>query len=111
MSEILQFSLCLFAFNCFALAKFNHYRDVFKVRPTQTQSNQFVVVAWISILLSLVLSVVEYKGYGALLFCGYMALSVLILMIFYSFKTSWVKAMSVINISVILFSGLFFAIY
>ncbi|MFY8325149.1 DUF3325 domain-containing protein [Pseudoalteromonas sp. ZZD1] len=111
MSELLQFSLCLLAFNCFALAKFNHYRDVFKVRPTQKQSNQFVIAAWISILLSLVLSVVEHKGYGGLLFCGYMALSILLLMTFYSFKASWVKPMSVINITTIFLSGLYISVF
>ncbi|MGB6138871.1 MAG: DUF3325 domain-containing protein [Pseudoalteromonas rhizosphaerae] len=110
MHELLQLSLCLLAFNCFALAKFNHYRDVFKTRPSDKLSKQFLIVAWISILLSLVLSVVQHNGYGALLFCGYMALSVLILMIFYSFKASWVKIMSALNITVVMLSGLFLTV-
>ncbi|KPH65514.1 hypothetical protein AMS58_05520 [Pseudoalteromonas porphyrae] len=111
MNELLQFSLCLLAFNCFALAKFNHYRDVFKNRPTQKQSQRFIIAAWISILLSLVLSVAQNNGYGALLFCGYMALSLLILMIFYSFKASWVKIMSAVNITVLMLSGLFLSVF
>lgn len=111
MSELLQFSLCLMAFNCFALAKFNHYRDVFKVRPTVKQSNRFIVLAWITILLSLVLSIVQHQGYGGLLFCGYMALSVLLLMIFYSFKTTWVKLLSALNVTTIVLSGLYISVF
>ncbi|MBE0379941.1 MULTISPECIES: DUF3325 domain-containing protein [Pseudoalteromonas] len=111
MHELLQFSLCLLAFNCFALAKFNHYREVFKTRPNEKQSKQFLLAAWISILLSLVLSVVQHNGYGALLFCGYIAVSLLVLMIFYSFKASWVKIMSVLNITVIMLSGLFLSVF
>ena len=110
MSELLQFNLCLLAFNCFALAKFNHYRDVFKTRPSQKQSQQFIIVAWISILLSLLLCVVERQGYGGLLFCGYMALSVLLLMIFYSFKASWVKYMSAVNITLLILCGSYMAV-
>ena len=111
MHELLQFSLCLLAFNCFALAKFNHYREVFKARPSEKQSKQFLLAAWISILLSLVLSVVQHHGYGALLFCGYIAVSLLILMIFYSFKASWVKIVSAINITVVMLSGLFLSVF
>ncbi|MDP2635648.1 MAG: DUF3325 domain-containing protein [Pseudoalteromonas sp.] len=111
MTELLQFSLCLLAFNCFALAKFNHYRDVFKARPSQKQSQQFLIAAWISILLSLLLCVIKHQGYGGLLFCGYMALSVLLLMIFYSFKPSWVKHMSVLNVVLLLLSGSYFVVY
>ncbi|WP_404343344.1 DUF3325 domain-containing protein [Pseudoalteromonas mariniglutinosa] len=105
MMELLQFSLCLCAFNCFALAKFNHYRDVFQSRPSEKQSKLFLVVAWITILLSLVLCVLDQAGYGALLFSGYMALSVLILIILYSFTVTWVKQVNVINLSVVLLSS------
>ncbi|WP_394189321.1 DUF3325 domain-containing protein [Pseudoalteromonas atlantica] len=111
MIELLQFSLCLLAFNCFALAKFNHYRDVFKTRPSQQQSQWFLISAWISILLSLLLCIVEHQGYGGLLFCGYMALSVLLLMIFYSFKATWVKYMSAVNVVLLVISGSYIAIY
>ena len=81
MMELLQFSLCFMAFNCFALAKFNHFREVFKKKLTDKQRHSFLATGWITILLSLVLSVLSEGGYGALLFCGYMALSVLMLMI------------------------------
>jgi len=105
MMELLQFSLCFFGFNCFALAKFNHFRDVFKKKLTEKQRNSFLLSGWISILLSLVLCVLSDAGYGALLFCGYMALSVLMLMILYSFTVSWVKHVSVLTMSVLLLSG------
>ena len=47
MMELLQFSLCLLAFNAFALAKFNHFKDVFKKRPTNLQRKYLRVTAWI----------------------------------------------------------------
>ena len=52
MIALLPFSLCLLAFNCFALAKFNHFKDVFNKCPTQQQRLVLLSVAWISILLS-----------------------------------------------------------
>ena len=110
MHELLQLSLCLLAFNCFALAKFNHYRDVFKTRPSDKLSKQFLIAAWISILLSLVLCIVTQGGYGALLFCGFMSLSVLIIMVFYNFLVSYVKWFSILNSVLIVLSGLFLAL-
>ncbi len=104
MMELLQFSLCFMAFNCFALAKFNHFREVFKKKLTDKQRHSFLTIGWITILLSLVLSVLSEGGYGALLFCGYMALSVLMLMILYSFTVSWVKRISILNLSILLLS-------
>ena len=110
MHELLQLSLCLLAFNCFALAKFNHYRGVFKTRPSDKLSKQFLIAAWISILLSLVLCIVTQGGYGALLFCGFMSLSVLIIMVFYNFLVSYVKWFSILNSVLIVLSGLFLAL-
>ncbi|WP_041454877.1 DUF3325 domain-containing protein [Pseudoalteromonas translucida] len=100
MMELLQFNLCLLAFNAFALAKFNHFKDVFKKRPTNLQRKYLLVTAWISILLSLLLCVNDQGGYGALLFCGYMSLSTLIIMVFYNFITQLVKVFSVLNLVV-----------
>jgi hypothetical protein len=107
MINLFLFSLCLLAFNSFALAKFNHFKDVFKKRPTKLQSKKLLLIAWISILLSLVLCVVTKGGYGALLFCGFMSLSVLIIMIFYNFLIGYVKILSIINIAIIALTGLF----
>ncbi|MBH0059371.1 DUF3325 domain-containing protein [Pseudoalteromonas sp. SWXJZ94C] len=107
MIDLLGFSLCLFSFNCFALAKFNHFKGVFKKRPTEPQCKKLLLAAWISILLSLVLFVATQGGYGALLFCGFMSLSVLIIMIFYNFLISYVKILSIINIAIIALTGLF----
>jgi hypothetical protein len=110
MTDFLQFSLCLFAFNCFALAKFNHFKDVFKKRPTELQSKRLLLVAWISILLSLVLCVVIQSGYGGLLFCGFMSLSILITMVFYNFCIRFVKWFSILNGVLIVLTGLFLAL-
>ena len=53
MIDLLSFSLCLFAFNGFALAKPVHFKTVFTTRPSKLQSNLLLIVAWISILLSI----------------------------------------------------------
>ncbi|MGO2075410.1 DUF3325 family protein [Pseudoalteromonas sp. AOP31-A2-14] len=111
MNELLHFSLCLLAFNGFSLAKFSHFRDVFNQKPAQWQSNWLVGFSWISILLSLCLSIVKFGAYGSLLFCGYMALSLLIIMAFYSFKRNLVKLMSICNLILILLVGLFLTVY
>ena len=84
MMALLPFSLCLVAFNCFALAKFNHFKDVFNKRPTDQQRLILLSVAWISILLSLLLCVNQLQGYGGLQFCGYMTLSALICLLYTS---------------------------
>jgi len=110
MINLFLFSLCLLAFNSFALAKFNHFKDVFKKRPTESQSKSLLFIAWISILLSLVLFVATQSGYGALLFCGFMSLSVLIILVFYNFLIGYVKWLSVLNALLIVLSGLFLAL-
>jgi len=110
MIDLLGFSLCLLSFNCFALTKYNHFKDVFKKRPTEPQRKKLLLAAWISILLSLVLCIVTQGGYGALLFCGFMSLSVLIIMIFYNFLVDYVKWFSVLNSVLVVLSGLFLAL-
>jgi hypothetical protein len=110
MIDLLGFSLCLFSFNCFALAKFNHFKDVFKKRPTKSQRKKLLLAAWISILLSLVLCVATQGGYGALLFCGFMSLSILIVIVFYNFLVDYVKWFSVLNSIVVILIGLFLAL-
>jgi len=110
MIDLLSFSLCLFAFNSFALAKSAHFKTAFKIRPSQQQSNVLLIVAWISILLSLLLCVITQQGYGALLFCGFMSLSVLIIMFFYNFIENLIKPFSVLNMLLIGSSGVFLLI-
>lgn len=107
---ILSFSVCLFAFNCFALSKFNHFKDVFNKRPTQQQSKKLLFIAWISILLSLALSILEFKGYGALQFTGFTALSALIIMVFYNFMVRYVVFFTLLNLAIIMLSMYFFAL-
>lgn len=110
MIALLPFSLCLLAFNCFALAKFNHFKDVFNKRPTQQQRLVLLSVAWISILLSLLLCVNELQGYGSLQFCGYMTLSALIVMIFYSFLVRLTKLFNLLILVILAMSTLFFGL-
>ena len=110
MMELLQFSLCLCAFNGFALAKFNHFKDIFGKRPTAAQRKMLLCIAWISILLSLLLCVSELHGYGALQFCGFMSLSALIIMIFYSFLVNLTKLFNLLVLLILATSTLFFGL-
>ena len=110
MMALLPFSLCLVAFNCFALAKFNHFKDAFNKRPTDQQRLILLSVAWISILLSLLLCVSELHGYGALQFCGFMSLSALIIMIFYSFLVNLTKLFNLLVLLILATSTLFFGL-
>ena len=110
MITLLPFSLCLIAFNCFALAKYNHFKDVFNKRPTQQQRLILLSVAWISILLSLLLCVNRLQGYGGLQFCGYMTLSALIVMIFYSFLVRLTKLFNLLILVILAMSTLFFGL-
>lgn len=105
MIELLPFSLCLFAFNCFALAKINHFKDVFKRRPSKLQQQAFLFAAWISILLSFMFCVITQQGYGVLLFCGFMSLSVLIIMTLHNFLIHLVSLFSVFNLALIIISA------
>lgn len=110
MLALLQFSLSLLAFNAFALAKFNHFKEVFNKRPSNLQSNWLLLVAWISILLSGLLCVYYLGAYGVLQFCGFMSLSVLITMIFYNFAARFVKCFSVITMMIVGITTLFWAL-
>ena len=110
MITLLPFSLCLIAFNCFALAKYNHFKDVFNKRPTQPQRLILLSVAWISILLSLLLCVNQLQGYGGLEFCVYMTLSALIVMIFYSFLVRLTKLFNLLILVILAMSTLFFGL-
>ncbi|ALS34581.1 hypothetical protein PTRA_b0039 [Pseudoalteromonas translucida KMM 520] len=49
----------------------------------------------------------DQGGYGALLFCGYMSLSALIIMVFYNFITQFVKVFSVLNLVITALTTLF----
>ncbi|WP_213609985.1 DUF3325 domain-containing protein [Pseudoalteromonas sp.] len=110
MIALLPFSLCLIAFNCFALAKFNHFKDVFNKRPTKQQRLILLSIAWISILLSLLLCVNKLQGYGGLEFCGLMTLSALIVMVFYSFLVKFTKLFNLLVVLILALSTLFFAL-
>ena len=107
MIELLCFILCIIAFSCFAHAKATHYRDIYGVRPNARLVSKILICAWISILLSLLLSIIDQAGYGALLFCGYMSLSVLILVVLFSFIEDWVKFVGALNSLVLLTSCVF----
>jgi hypothetical protein len=107
MIDFFSFSLCLLAFNAFALAKSNHFKDLFNKRPNLTQRKRCLFVAWISILLSLTVCAATQGAYGVLLFFGITNLSALIIMIFYSFFVHYIKFMIFLNLIALPLSGLF----
>ncbi|KNC66294.1 hypothetical protein AC626_17865 [Pseudoalteromonas rubra] len=85
--------LCLSSFTAFALAKTPHYKAVFGTRPDQIQSKRYLLAAWIMLLLTLAVDISQAVGYGSLMFCGQMALAVLLLAVVLSFRPSWVRSL------------------
>ncbi|RZF83246.1 DUF3325 domain-containing protein [Pseudoalteromonas sp. CO325X] len=94
MIELLCFILCIIAFSCFAHAKATHYRDIYGVRPNARLVSKILICAWISILLSITIAIAALGSYGVLLFCGFMAVSVLAITLCLSFRPKWLKALT-----------------
>ncbi|ESP92461.1 DUF3325 domain-containing protein [Pseudoalteromonas luteoviolacea] len=85
--------LCFGAFYAFAMAKTPHYKSVFGSRPSQKQTQQFKLAAWIIILLSFLVNLTQAIGYGSLMFCGQMALSVLLIALCVTYKPHWLRSL------------------
>ncbi|ALU45717.1 DUF3325 domain-containing protein [Pseudoalteromonas rubra] len=93
MMYLIATLLCLSSFTAFALAKTPHYKAVFGTRPDQIQSKRYLLAAWIMLLLTLAVDISQAVGYGSLMFCGQMALAVLLLAIVLSFRPNWVRSL------------------
>ncbi|MDK1310116.1 DUF3325 domain-containing protein [Pseudoalteromonas ardens] len=93
MMYLIATLLCLSSFTAFALAKTPHYKAVFGTRPDQIQSKRYLLAAWIMLLLTLAVDISQAVGYGSLMFCGQMALAVLLLAVVLSFRPSWVRSL------------------
>ncbi|KZN34043.1 hypothetical protein N480_22900 [Pseudoalteromonas luteoviolacea S2607] len=85
--------LCLGAFYAFAMAKTAHYKSVFGTRPSQEQTKRFNLSGWIIILLSFIVNLSQAIGYGSLMFCGQMALSVLLIAVCLTYKPNWMRSL------------------
>ncbi|MBQ4813271.1 DUF3325 domain-containing protein [Pseudoalteromonas luteoviolacea] len=85
--------LCLGAFYAFAMAKTAHYKSVFGTRPNQVQTQRFNRSGWIIILLSFIVNLSQGVGYGSLMFCGQMALSVLLLAVCLTYQPNWMRSL------------------
>ena len=85
------FTLTLLSFIGFALAKNSHYRDVFSSRPSQQISILLTTASWIILLLTLGLCIYFSRGYGVLLWFGFMALAVLIVSYVLTVKPLYIK--------------------
>ncbi|KZN63490.1 hypothetical protein N473_16845 [Pseudoalteromonas luteoviolacea CPMOR-1] len=85
--------LCFSAFYAFAMAKTSHYKSVFGSRPDQTLTQRFNYSAWIIILLSLSINLSQAIGYGSLMFCGQMALSVIIISLCMTYRAHWLRSL------------------
>ncbi|MDK1288113.1 DUF3325 domain-containing protein [Pseudoalteromonas umbrosa] len=85
--------LCFSAFYGFAMAKTAHYKSVFGVRPNQSITQRFSYGAWIIILLSFIVNLSQSIGYGSLMFCGQMALSVLVISLCMTYKAKWLRSL------------------
>ncbi|MCO7187541.1 MULTISPECIES: DUF3325 domain-containing protein [unclassified Pseudoalteromonas] len=93
MMYLIATLLCFTSFMAFALAKTPHYKAVFGTRPEHALSQRYLVAAWIMLLLTLVIDVSQAVGYGSLMFCGQMALSVLLLATLLSFRPNWMRSL------------------
>ncbi|MEC4087934.1 DUF3325 domain-containing protein [Pseudoalteromonas rubra] len=93
MMYLIATLLCLSSFTAFALAKTPHYKAVFGARPDQIQSKRYLLSAWIMLLLTLVIDINQAVGYGSLMFCGQMALAVLLMAVMLSFRPGWVRSL------------------
>ena len=86
MIQLLAFLLCFMSFTGFALAKTSHYKAVFAVRVDTKLSQLILVFSWITLIASALASMWYQFGYGSLLFCGYMAISVLSIALILSYQ-------------------------
>ncbi|KAF7781005.1 hypothetical protein PRUB_b0079 [Pseudoalteromonas rubra] len=93
MMYLIATLLCLSSFTAFALAKTPHYKAVFGTRPDQLKSKRYLLAAWIMLLLTLIVDISQAIGYGSLMFCGQMALAVLLLAVMLSFRPGWVRSL------------------
>ncbi|MCG7535533.1 DUF3325 domain-containing protein [Pseudoalteromonas sp. OOF1S-7] len=93
MMYLIATLLCLGSFTAFALAKTPHYKAVYGTRPDQTLSQRYLITAWIMLLLTLGLNISQAVGYGSLMFCGQMALAVLLLGVILAFRPHWVRSL------------------
>ena len=110
MINLLSFSLCLLAFNGFAMAKNGHFKAIFNKRLDDVKRKQFLVLAWISILLSFSVCIFTQSGYGALQFFGFAGLSVLLVMTFNNFFVKLAKPFLIINFILLVISALYLAL-
>ncbi|KZN35761.1 DUF3325 domain-containing protein [Pseudoalteromonas luteoviolacea] len=84
--------LCLSAFYAFAMAKTSHYKSVFGTRPSQKKSLYINNLGWIIILLSFVVNLSQAIGYGSLMFCGQMALSVTLIALCLTYQPTLLRS-------------------
>ena len=112
VSQYQSFTYFISCTTPYHINKFDRFPNALNVlgEDHKLQSNLLLIVAWISILLSLLLCVVTQQGYGALLFCGFMGVSVLIITIFYNFIDKLIKPFSFLNMLLIGLSGLLLAV-
>ncbi|WP_442961702.1 DUF3325 domain-containing protein [Pseudoalteromonas sp. SMS1] len=85
--------LCISAFYAFAMAKTAHYKSVFGTRPSQRRSQHINNFGWIIILLSFGVNLSQAIGYGSLMFCGQLALSVVLIAMCLTYQPSWMRSL------------------
>ncbi|RJE77026.1 hypothetical protein BGP78_01925 [Pseudoalteromonas sp. MSK9-3] len=93
MTQLLAFLLCFTGFTGFALAKSSHYRAVFAVRIDTKSSRHILIMSWVCLLASAVVSMWHQFGYGSVLFCGYMAVSVMCLALVLSYQPAKLRSL------------------
>ncbi|KAF7764775.1 hypothetical protein PCIT_b0840 [Pseudoalteromonas citrea] len=93
MIQLLAFLFCFTSFTGFALAKSSHYKSVFGVRVDAKLSRHIRIVSWVCLLASALMSMWHQFGYGSILLCGYMAVSVMCLALLLSYMPAKLRSL------------------
>ncbi|MCG9759640.1 MULTISPECIES: DUF3325 domain-containing protein [Pseudoalteromonas] len=109
--EWLTFLLCLLAFMGFAVAKPNHYKEVFGTRPKGNVTSQLTIASWLCLCGSLALALTTQGTYGSLEFIGYTTLAVLLLVVIFATKPSYFRSLFYLVIIGMLVSTLYWIIF
>ncbi|MEJ6472740.1 DUF3325 domain-containing protein [Pseudoalteromonas piscicida] len=109
--EWLTFLLCLLAFMGFAVAKPNHFKEVYGARPKGNVTNQLTIISWLCLSISFALAVITRGAYGSLEFIGYMTLAVLLLVTIFATKPKCFRSLFYLVITGVLLSTLYWIIF
>ncbi|MBQ4850367.1 DUF3325 family protein [Pseudoalteromonas sp. MMG012] len=93
MTQLLAFLLCFTSFSCFALIKNSHCKAVFAKRVDAVLGRRMLMIAWCALITSIIISLWDLAGYGGVLFFGYMAISIILLVLLLSYHPTKLRSL------------------